>query len=80
MDVKQSLLLRRPERNILAAKRLRNAHDLPEQAPVRRGADGDETRHADGGDRREEGVEGAGAARARLRDRERVDGLTPEIG
>src|SRR3989442_12756347 len=31
MDVKESLLLRRSESDIPAAKRLRNAHDLPEQ-------------------------------------------------
>src|SRR3982074_3789729 len=31
MDVKDPLVLRRPERNILAAEGLRNAHDLPEQ-------------------------------------------------
>src|SRR4051794_33446329 len=32
MDVKDTLVLRRPERDILATEGLRNAHDLPEQA------------------------------------------------
>src|SRR4051812_31188539 len=32
MDVKDTLVLRRPERNVLAAEGLRNAHDLSEQA------------------------------------------------
>src|SRR3954452_1132901 len=32
MYVKESLVLRRPQRDILAAKGFRDAHDLPEQA------------------------------------------------